>query len=143
MMESLTHVYHKAHVIQEKIVGVVGNTSTCPRRAAWSCGGCGRRYTAELMRRAVTCARDRVDEVDQADSRSLEALLRSLGRSLAPDHALLLQLRQQLADLYRGAVASGERVPRRLLLRQAELCRGLLPLLTIVEPGISRLRGNI
>ncbi|XP_049799871.1 SET domain-containing protein SmydA-8-like [Schistocerca nitens] len=99
----------------------------------WRCCDCGRSFCGGMARCALWCARDAVEaaleaaeaEGESGGARVLEAALRRLGRSLAPDHA----------------AATGAQLPRKLLARQVQLCRGLLPLLAVVEPGISRLRG--
>ncbi|XP_049947959.1 SET domain-containing protein SmydA-8-like [Schistocerca serialis cubense] len=86
----------------------------------WRCCDCGRSFCGGMARCALWCARDAVEAALEA----AEAEDESGG-----------------ARVLEAAAATGAQLPRKLLARQVQLCRGLLPLLAVVEPGISRLRG--
>ncbi|XP_066992473.2 uncharacterized protein [Anabrus simplex] len=113
-----------------------------PREGAiWTCEECGHSVGAMMVASAVARGRERLEDVDRGNPRELEILLHSLQRSFAQHHAICLEIKQLLVALYRDIVSREPRPQRKMLIRKAELCRELLPVLGILEPGISRLTG--
>jgi hypothetical protein len=71
----------------------------------------------------------------------MEALLRRLLRTFPPQHFVILELKQTLVAAYRDMILREPNTSRKILNRKIELCRDMLPVLQVVEPGISRLTG--
>lgn len=82
-------------------------------------------------------ARDRLDAVDRSDSQQLEEVLKTLGATFSPSHSVMIDVKQSIVAALRELEPTKQN-----LLRKIELCRELLPIIRVIEPGISRLRGN-
>jgi hypothetical protein len=107
----------------------------------WECNKCKHRYHSNLIRTTVSQARCLLDGVDRSDIRATEYLLRRLLRTFPPQHFVILELKQTLVAAYRDTILRDPNPTRKILNRKTELCRDMLPVLQVVEPGISRLRG--
>lgn len=90
------------------------------------------------MSTTVTAAKDLLESVDRRDPDQLEQALHQLSRSFASSHSLLLDLRQSIVAALRDLEPTEQRVRRKV-----ELCRKILPTIRKIEPGISRLIGEI
>jgi hypothetical protein len=72
-----------------------------------------------------------------------EALLRKYRSVLYPKHAFLTTLRCSLSQLYGRAEGYVlEDLPDILLERKIEICKDVLSVADVIEPGLSRLRGR-
>jgi hypothetical protein len=107
----------------------------------WECKNCQHRYGHNLIATTVTLARDLFSDVDKSDTKAMEALLRKLLRTFAPQHFVILEVKEALVAAYRDMVIRQSNSTRSILNRKTELCRDMLPVLQVVEPGISRLKG--
>lgn len=107
----------------------------------WECTNCKHRYRLSLIATSVSLARDQFSDVDKTDTRAMEALLRKLLRTFTPQHFVILEVKQALVAAYRDIIIRQPNPTRNILNRKTELCQDMLPVLQVVEPGISRLRG--
>jgi hypothetical protein len=107
----------------------------------WACTNCQHRYRLSLIATSVSLARDLFSDVDKSDTRAMEALLRKLLRTFTPQHFVILEVKQALVAAYRDMIIRQPNPTRNILNRKTELCQDMLPVLQVVEPGISRLRG--
>jgi len=108
----------------------------------WECNKCKHRYQSNLIRTTVSLARCLLNDVSKGDIRATEGLLRRLLRTFPPQHFVMLELKQTLVAAYRDMILRDPNPTRKILNRKTELCRDMLPVLQVVEPGISRLRGR-
>ena len=108
----------------------------------WECNKCKHRYQSNLIRTTVTLARCLLNDVSKSDIRATEGLLRRLLRTFPPQHFVILELKQTLVAAYRDMILRDPNPTKKVLSRKTELCRDMLPVLQVVEPGISRLRGR-
>jgi hypothetical protein len=108
----------------------------------WECNRCKHRYQSQLVRTTLSLARCLLNDVNESDIRAKEGLLRRLLRTFPPQHFVILELKQALVAAYRDAILRDPNPTRKNLNRKTELCRDMLPVLHVVEPGISRLRGR-
>jgi len=108
----------------------------------WECNKCKHRYQSNLIRTTVSLARCLLNDVSKSDIRAMEGLLRRLLRTFPPQHFVILELKQTLVAAYRDVILRDPNPTRKILSRKTELCRDMLPVLQVVEPGISRLRGR-
>lgn len=73
-----------------------------------------------------------------------EALLRKYRSVLHPKHAFLTTLRSSLSQLYGRAEGYVlDDLPDILLERKIEICKDVLSVADVIEPGLSRLRGQL
>lgn len=121
--------------------GFVTSIDPTANQEKWACNSCNHHYRPSLISTTVSIARDLVDDVDRTDSRAMETLLGRLLRTFPPQHYVILELKQTLVALYRDVINRETNPSRKILHRKSQLCRDMLPILEIVEPGISRLRG--
>jgi hypothetical protein len=91
------------------------------------------------------------DELDQLDCvnsgaeavQNREALWRKYRSVLHPKHAFLMTLRCSLSQLYGHAEGYLlDDLPDILLERKIEICKDILSVADVIEPGLSRLRGR-
>lgn len=127
----------------EGFVSPTDPTAAKSKGGNWACGSCGHHYRQNLVGTAVSLARCLLDDVDKSDCRAMEGLLRRLLRTFPPQHFVVLELKQTLVALYRDMILREPNPARKVLHRKIELCRDMLPVLEVVEPGISRLRGTV
>lgn len=109
--------------------------------SAWECNSCKHQYRPNLIATTVSLARCLLNDTDRSDVRAMEALLRRLLRTFPPQHFVILELKQTLVAAYRDMILREPNTSRKILNRKIELCRDMLPVLQVVEPGISRLTG--
>lgn len=81
---------------------------------------------------------------DPSSIEQREYIFRKYRSVLHPKHAFMTLMRHSLSQLY-GRVEGYmlDDLPDILLERKAELCRDLLQVLNVIEPGYSRMRGKI
>lgn len=103
----------------------------------WECSACNQSFSSSLMQETVNQAESKLEEADKSDTRVLEKLLTQLLLTLSPTHSIILDIKQTLVALYRDLDPS-----KKILQRKIELCQDLLPVLSVIEPGISRLKGT-
>ncbi|KAI8439615.1 hypothetical protein MSG28_013340 [Choristoneura fumiferana] len=99
-----------------------------PAGDRWSCNNCQNETDGSAMKLKVQACEDKLGVI--------KAYIKNVALILAPNHYLLLDAKQRLAGVLRDAIAREPRPTKRLLRRQLELCRELLPML-FIEPGNS------
>lgn len=114
--------------------------------SSWNCRACGSSTTGEEARQIVDALQSEVNGVQSLEMgakrlEEAERLLRKYKSLLHPSHYIATGLRQLLIEMY-GRVRGYEMVQLtdQLLERKAELCREVLRVLNIFEPGLSRAR---
>ncbi|XP_055838401.1 SET domain-containing protein SmydA-8 [Episyrphus balteatus] len=117
--------------------------------ADWRCNHCKFTTPAEGIHTSVSTMQAEVADVQAMDMsperlQECEALLRKYRLILHPAHFIQTSLRQSLIEMY-GRVHGYEMVelPDILLERKEELCRQVLGVLNIFEPGLSRARAML
>lgn len=80
--------------------------------------------------------------LDKTDLKNIENFISKISRHLSPSHYILLEAKQQLAGVLRDYLNKTWNVPKKSIMRKLEICKEFLPLLDVLEPGISRLRGT-
>ncbi|XP_063973516.1 SET domain-containing protein SmydA-8-like [Diachasmimorpha longicaudata] len=114
--------------------------NTFIRKRNWFCGNCKRLYSGKLIRGTLDLAEWQIMRYHHLTAKDLEKLIENLTRTFHPHHSLLLNLKQKLLTIYRKELMSLH-PEKHILRRMVELCRELVEVLEIVEPGISRLKG--
>lgn len=110
------------------------------RNSKWQCDKCRRTYGGYLIRATLNISQTLIDDCDESNIKDLEALVKKLSQSFHPNHFLLLALKQKLLAAYRKQVASLY-PSKKIIQKMLNLCKEVLQVLELIEPGISRLKG--
>lgn len=75
----------------------------------------------------------------------LEEFIMKYSSIFNPNHYLVIEAKQKLAAILRNVCDNSDDPLKilKLLKRKIELCQDMLPILNVLEPGISRLTGNL
>lgn len=86
---------------------------------------------------------DEFEQIDANDVAAFEAFLHKYRNVIHSGHYLCLSAKHSLSQLY-GKVPEYmiHEMPDHQLNRKIEICRDLMKVFDVVEPGYSRLRGN-
>ncbi|XP_015175183.1 PREDICTED: protein msta, isoform B-like [Polistes dominula] len=115
-------------------------TKPYERDCKWRCNRCRKTYGGYLIRATLNITRTLIHECNKSDVKELESLIKKLTRSFHPNHYLLLALKQKLLTIYRKQVALSN-PKKKIIQKMLNLCKEILEVLELVEPGISRLKG--
>jgi hypothetical protein len=116
--------------------------------AQWKCSNCEFCTPGSAVKKVLSVIQSDMDQLDYVDTgaeavENREALLRKYRSILHPKHAFLIILRCSLSQLYGRAEGYVlEDLPDILLERKIELCKDVLSVADVIEPGLSRLRGR-
>nr|CAD7259157.1 unnamed protein product [Timema shepardi] len=125
--------------------GYVISSEPLERAASWRCSQCSN-YT--VTAHSVLLLLERIaDEVEALDANGIEAMegfLQKYRNVLHPNHYHCLGVKHSLSQLY-GKIQGYmiNELPDKLLHRKRDVCRELLRVINVLEPGYSRLRGII
>lgn len=93
--------------------------------------------------KALTKIRNAVESANPDQLELRERMIKLYHSYLHPNHGYLISLKYDLSQLYgRAAEYTFDEMPDLLMERKIELCRHLLRVADIVEPGLTRLRGT-
>lgn len=96
---------------------------------------------AETLK-ALTKIRSSVESVHPEQIEIRERMIKMYHGYLHPNHGYLITLKHALSQLYgRVEEYTFDEMPDLLMERKIELCRSMLRVAEILEPGLSRLRG--
>lgn len=87
---------------------------------------------------------DEYEAVDASDVLGYENFIHKYRNVLHPTHYLCLSSKHSLSQLY-GKVENYmiHEMPEEELQRKIEICRDLMKVFDVIEPGLSRLRGMV
>lgn len=118
-------------------------------KTEWKCTNCEFKTSSDAVRKALGVIQAEVAEAQAKDVgperlQEMELLMKKYRSVLHPCHFVQTALRQNLIEMY-GRVEGYEMVelPDVLLERKEELCRQVLRVLNVLEPGLSRARATI
>ncbi|KAL1464972.1 hypothetical protein WDU94_004570, partial [Cyamophila willieti] len=109
----------------------------------WKCQDCGKKFNTKMIQTVLDVAQDYVEDASKVEQHALEILLNRLSTTFHTNHFLMLELKQRLLSIYRDMILLGNNMSSRILQRDIELCQEILPVIETVEPGLSRLRGEL
>jgi hypothetical protein len=127
--------------------GFIMSSNPLNSLAQWKCTHCEFCTPGIAVKRVFSVIQSDLDQVNYAETgaeamEKREALCRKYRSILHPKHAFLMNLRCSLSQLYGHARGySLEDLPDILLERKIEICKDVLSVADIIEPGLSRLRG--
>lgn len=127
--------------------GVILSTDPLDVMAQWKCTHCEFSTSGQAVRKILMIVQNEIDQTEEiapgAEAIEMrEQLLRKYRSVFHPKHSCLISLKHSLSQLY-GRVEGynlGE-LPDILLERKMELCRQILEVLDVINPGESRMRG--
>lgn len=129
--------------------GIIMSTSPLDSNAIWKCTHCEFSTSGVAIQKVFSVIQGEIDEVEsmEQDSSALEAretLQKKYKSVLHPKNAYHMILRLSLCQMY-GKVEgyTMDVLPDILLERKIEMCNQLLYVLNVIEPGYSRIRGNL
>ncbi|XP_026322736.1 SET domain-containing protein SmydA-8-like [Hyposmocoma kahamanoa] len=111
--------------------------------AAWACAAaCGYAMPARAVEMLLKRLTDEYEAVDASDVVGFESFLHKYRNVLYPSHYLCLSAKHSLSQLY-GKVENYmiHEMPEQELNRKIEICKDLMKVFDVIEPGYSRLRG--
>ncbi|CAB3383801.1 Hypothetical predicted protein [Cloeon dipterum] len=120
-------------------------TDPLDEASAWECVACAQ-YSANAASVDLLLRRlgDQAEAIDANDVHEFEAFITKHEKLLPPCHYLMLGAKHSLCQLYgKAAEYLISDLSDDMLRRKRDLCQQLLPLIDLLEPGLSRLRGTI
>ncbi|KAI4456266.1 set and mynd domain containing arthropod-specific member 4 isoform a [Holotrichia oblita] len=105
-------------------------------KTSWTCQSCATVYKGVLIKTTLDQLQEKISCRDPTDLQQGEELLRKFNTFLAPQHYLIIELKQNLIPLYEHNLFDDWAMKRKI-----EFCQDIIRVLKIVEPGISRLQG--
>lgn len=106
----------------------------------WQCSNCTHTLRTEQVLNIIDKAKEEVFHA-QEDLRRYEILLAKLSTILHRNHYIMIDIKQNIANILRTIIMNSlQRPGRRLYERKVRLCQELVMVLHIIQPGISRLK---
>lgn len=129
--------------------GGILTTNPLDLNAEWKCTHCEFKTPGISVQRALATIQTEIDQCLAMDYtaeklQTIESVLKKYRSILHPRHYQMISLKQALIELY-GRVSGYEmpELPDLLLERKLEICRDVIKVLDITEPGKTRARGMI
>ncbi|XP_063709852.1 SET domain-containing protein SmydA-8-like [Culicoides brevitarsis] len=124
--------------------GYILTTNPLDQDAPWKCQKCERTLTGKDVLSLVDNLFEEMETVDPNATEGYEAFLSKYRNVLHKNHYLNLSAKHNLCQLY-GRTASHmlQDMSPEELSRKETICRDLLEVIDILEPGLSRLRGVV
>ncbi|XP_065369562.1 SET domain-containing protein SmydA-8-like [Calliphora vicina] len=106
----------------------------------WQCSTCTHSLRSEQVETIIDKAKEEVFHA-QDDLRRFEILLAKLSTILHKNHYIMVDIKQNIANILRTVIMNSlQRPGRRVYERKVRLCQELVMVLQIIQPGISRLK---
>lgn len=126
--------------------GLVLSTNPLDAAAPWKCTDCEFSLSGNQLERINAVIEKEIESLNHIEPDRVieesERLIRQYKSVLHPNHAFLTILKHSLVQFYgRSEGYTYDDLPDVLLERKAELCRQILRVVDVVEPGKTRLRG--
>lgn len=106
----------------------------------WKCTDCHTITGSSSIQQVLGMARLDVYSTGM-DVTKQEDFIETYSKLLSPNHYLVLEMKQKLAAILRNICDNSPRSEEKVLQRKMELCRDILPVLRVLQPGISRMTG--
>lgn len=106
----------------------------------WQCLNCNHTLRTEQVETIIDRAKEEVFH-SHDDLRRYEILLSKLSTILHQNHYIMVDIKQNIANILRTIIKNSlQRPGRRVYERKVRLCQELVMVLHIIQPGISRLK---
>ncbi|XP_046657352.1 SET domain-containing protein SmydA-8-like [Daphnia pulicaria] len=108
----------------------------------WQCSQCPYKLTAAVVTQVIDKLKEELETIEPDQVEKLEDFFSRHASLLHPNHFLLTRARQSLSTLYgRNERFLLNTMTSQQLERKVDICRRLLSVADIVEPGLTRIRG--
>lgn len=109
------------------------------KNSAWICQNCSCEMPISEVNEILIDANNDILNAD-GDIRQMEYLLQKFSKIFHPNHYLIIDLKQSVASILKS-ICSTSLVPpgKAVMERKIQLCEDILPILKVIQPGISRL----
>ncbi|KFB46177.1 AGAP007779-PA-like protein [Anopheles sinensis] len=129
--------------------GFITTTNPLDENAEWKCNQCAFKTSGAAVQKAVMTMHNEIDELacleyDASRLEAYERVFKKFRSVLHPLHFINTSIRHSLIELY-GRIPGYEmaELPDILLERKVELCRDILRVLDVFEPGRTRARAMV
>ncbi|XP_023948168.2 SET domain-containing protein SmydA-8-like isoform X2 [Bicyclus anynana] len=125
-----------------KCAGRVLSSAPLVAAAPWRCERCPYEMPVSAVQVLLKRLTEEFEQIDANDVQGYESFLTKYRNVLADSHYLCLSAKHSLSQLY-GKVTDYmiHEMPEEQLQRKVEICRDLMKVFDVIEPGYSRLRG--
>ncbi|KAG5872648.1 hypothetical protein JTB14_029692 [Gonioctena quinquepunctata] len=127
--------------------GLVLSNNPLDQNSSWSCNnlskGCpGYTITAQSMKLLLNRISQEVEQIDCNDIENMEHFLDKYRNVLHPTHHVCLSIKVSLSQIY-GKIKGHliYELSDAVLKRKEDICREILKIFDIIEPGYTRIRG--
>lgn len=112
--------------------------------APWKCEKCDNTIPAKQMQFGIKNLNKEIQQCEMDEPKNLEHFLFKYGEVLHSTNSFSLRVKLKLMEIY-GNMRGFEmdKLPEELLDRKIELCHEILEIAEILDPGYSRLRGDV
>ncbi|XP_046654958.1 uncharacterized protein LOC124348729 [Daphnia pulicaria] len=108
----------------------------------WKCNLCSHKLTAVVVNRVVDKLKEEFETIGPNEVEKFERFLKRHASLVHPNHFLFTSARQSLSQLYgRNEKYLLNTLTMEQLERKVAICRQLLDVADVVEPGLTRIRG--
>ncbi|XP_046455422.1 uncharacterized protein LOC124202943, partial [Daphnia pulex] len=108
----------------------------------WKCNLCSHKLTAVVVNRVVDKLKEEFETIGPNEVEKFERFLKRHASLVHPNHFLFTSARQSLSQLYgRNEKYLLNTLTIEQLERKVAICRQLLDVADVVEPGLTRIRG--
>ncbi|KAG4068881.1 hypothetical protein HA402_005029 [Bradysia odoriphaga] len=104
----------------------------------WKCNSCNNDKNIDDL---MSLARSEILEQEIGSVPMLEQLIAKYSKLLNPNHYLVVDMKQKLTAILRSFCDHEPTPQPKILQRKIMLCEEILPILRVIQPGISRLTG--
>lgn len=104
----------------------------------WKCNSCNDDQNIDDL---MAMARSEILEQEVTSVPMLEELIAKYSKLLNPNHYLVVDMKQKLTAILRNICDCEMKPQPKILERKISLCEEILPILRVLQPGISRLKG--
>lgn len=108
--------------------------------AIWRCNLCSEDQSIQTVNDVTAMAKSEIVDDEFTSVQRLEKLIVKYSELLNPNHYLVIDVKQKLAGVLRSICDQEMNVRPKLLRRKMELCEDIIPILKVIQPGISRLK---
>ncbi|XP_077295773.1 SET domain-containing protein SmydA-8-like [Arctopsyche grandis] len=115
-------------------------SSQLTKSDVWLCLDCKRKCTGDEIKEILEKIITVFQQIDKSDPKSIEDFINYAAKDLNINHYIILDAKHVLAGLLRNILDRSPQQSKKMLLKKLEICKDFLPILDVLEPGLSRLK---
>ena len=110
--------------------------------SGWNCEKCNHFFYDQLIKATIVEGQNLLSDVDETNSTQLESLLKKCLKSFPQNNHVIIEIKQKLITALRDALRNQMNPQKKILIKIIRFCREMINFLEIIEPGISRHKGE-